>query len=266
MHSPVIFIHGLLGTLQSEALHEALRPRRTLAPDLLGYGRERYTDLDSISLEAQAEHVHRAIIATYGRQPVHVVGHSVGGAIAALLASSYPEQVKSLISVEGNFTLKDAFWSASVARMSPAEADILMGGLRAHPAAWLERSGIAVTPEAIAVATDWLSRQSSATVRAMGKAVVRTTEPAAYLTMLRAVFERIPVHLVAGERSIAGWDIPVWAREQAASLTIIPNTGHMMMIEDPSAFSSVVQDRLQKTVGVTAVMAEREPEEPATHG
>lgn len=134
MHSPVIFIHGLLGTLQSEALHEALRPRRTLAPDLLGYGRERYTDLDSISLEAQAD-VHRAIIATYGRQPVHVVGHSVGGAIAALLASSYPEQVKSLISVEGNFTLKDAFWSASVARMSPAEADILMGGLRAHPAA-----------------------------------------------------------------------------------------------------------------------------------
>ncbi|WP_428942794.1 alpha/beta fold hydrolase [Xanthomonas oryzae] len=42
---------------------------------------------------------------------VHLVGHSVGGAVSALVCSLYPELVASFTSVEGNFTLKDAFWS-----------------------------------------------------------------------------------------------------------------------------------------------------------
>ncbi|MCJ2877571.1 alpha/beta hydrolase [Rhizobium pusense] len=245
MRSPIVFIHGLIGTLQSEVLCAALRPHETLAPDLLGYGSEAHVDPAIISLEAQAEHVRRAIIAAFGDSPVHLVGHSVGGAIAMLLAHSHPEQVKSVISVEGNFTLKDAFWSASVARMSSAEAEAMINGFRADPAAWLGRSGVAATPEAVVLATDWLSRQPTSTVQAMGKAVVQTTEPASYLTLLRNVFAGIPVHLIAGERSASGWDVPAWAREQAKSMTVVPGTGHMMMIEDPSAFSKVISEELK---------------------
>ncbi|WP_227744214.1 alpha/beta fold hydrolase [Yersinia kristensenii] len=44
-------------------------------------------------------------------EPVHVIGHSVGGAVAVLFARRYPEMTRSLTSVEGNFTLSDAFWS-----------------------------------------------------------------------------------------------------------------------------------------------------------
>jgi pimeloyl-ACP methyl ester carboxylesterase len=40
----------------------------------------------------------------------------VGGVVAYLFALRHPERVMGLVSVEGNFSLKDAFWSSSVAR------------------------------------------------------------------------------------------------------------------------------------------------------
>lgn len=237
---PMVFVHGLIGTLQTPALHHPFAPTPTLAPDLLGYGVERGSDPAAITLAAQAQHVHTAIRAAFGDQPVTVIGHSVGGAIAMLLADRFPEQVACVISVEGNFTLGDAFWSGSVARMTVEEADALMAGFRADPAGWLARSGVAPTPAHLASAADLLSRQPGSTVRAMGRAVVEATGHPAYLAAVEGVFNRIPVHLVAGERSLAGWNVPDWAKAKAASLTVLPNTGHMMMVEDPTAFTDAL--------------------------
>jgi hypothetical protein len=42
--------------------------------------------------------------------------------------------------VEGNFSLDDAFWSATLARMPAAEACAMLDGFRADPAAWLARA------------------------------------------------------------------------------------------------------------------------------
>lgn len=237
---PMVFVHGLIGSLQAPTLHSPFAPTPTLAPDLLGYGVERGADPASITLTAQADHVHQAARAAFGDQPVTVIGHSVGGAIGALLAHRHPEQVAALVSVEGNFTLGDAFWSASVARMSEEEAESLMAGFRADPAGWLARSGVPPTPQHLEAAADLLSRQPGSTVRAMGRAVVEATGHPSYLNAVEAVFNAIPVHLVAGERSITGWNLPDWAKDKAASLTVIPNTGHMMMVENPTAFTDAL--------------------------
>lgn len=238
---PMVFVHGLIGTLQTPALHIPFAPTPTLAPDLLGYGVERGADPSAITLAAQAEHVHRAARAAFGDQPVTVIGHSVGGAIAMLLADRHPEQVGALVSVEGNFTLGDAFWSGSVARMTDEEAETLMAGFRADLAGWLARSGVPPTPAHLDTAADLLSRQPGTTVRAMGRAVVEATGHPSYLAAVEAVFDRIPVHLVAGARSLSGWNVPDWAKTKAASLTAIPNTGHMMMVEDPTAFTDALK-------------------------
>lgn len=47
--------------------------------------------------------------------PVDGVGHSVGGAIAMLCAHTYPDHVRRIVNVEGNFTLADAFWFYEIA-------------------------------------------------------------------------------------------------------------------------------------------------------
>ena len=57
-----------------------------------------------------------AFIAENKLGKVHIVGHSVGGAIASLVALHHQELLASLTTVEGNFTLKDAFWSEELSK------------------------------------------------------------------------------------------------------------------------------------------------------
>lgn len=79
--------------------------------------------MQAISLPAQVEHLHSFIVEHFDETPVDVVDHSVGGAIAMLPAHAYPGCVRRIVNIEGNFSLGDAFWSASVDRMSASDAE-----------------------------------------------------------------------------------------------------------------------------------------------
>jgi pimeloyl-ACP methyl ester carboxylesterase len=114
----------------------------------------------------------------------------------------------------------DAFWSAQLATKSPAEIEEI---LRAEPG--------------IAHALDF---QPATTVRAMARAVVEFTGDPGYEPMLREVFARTPVHLVAGAHSRTGWDVPDWALNVAASYTEIADAGHMVLDDAPEAFGELL--------------------------
>ena len=229
---PVVLLHGLIGSLDDPAIAAALHPRLVFSPSLLGYGANADTAPATITLANQVEYVAQLVRARFGDGRFHLVGHSVGGVVAALFANKYPEVVASLITAEGNFTLRDAFWSASVARMNQSEAETMLDTLRIDPEGWLAQSGISPTEERVSVATRWLNLQPASTLRAMGRSIVDTTGQPSYDALLRSVFVRMPVHLVAGERSREGWDVPAWAEERAASFDVIPGAGHMMMLDD----------------------------------
>ena len=102
--------------------------------------------------------------------------------------------------------MKDAFWSASVARMNQAEAEAMLDMLRIDPEGWLAGSGVSPTEECIGVARRWLNLQPASTLRAMGSSIVDTTGAPSYEALLRSVFVRMPVHLIAEKRSGDGWD------------------------------------------------------------
>lgn len=244
--TPIVLVHGLIGTLQAPDPSPRFQPAQVLAPDLLGYGTLQDAPASLVDLPAQVAHLDQVLQQSFGDQPVHLLGHSVGGAIAALFAHAHPERVVDLVSVEGNFTLKDAFWSSAVARMSLAEAETMLDGFRADPAAWLARAGVAPEPHWVEAASHWLSQQPASTVHAMARSVVEETGSPAYLSKLREVFSRRRVHLLAGERSRPGWDVPDWALEQAASSGVVAGAGHMMMLERPDAFAAVVKKALQE--------------------
>lgn len=243
IHAPIVLLHGLIGTLQLPDIASQLSPD-AIAPDLLGYGQHAQVRSSAIALEAQVAHVKETIGAAFGDRPVHLVGHSVGGVVAMLFAAAHPNHVDRIVSVEGNFTLNDAFWSASVARMTPTEAEQMLQGFRADLPSWLNRSGIAASPEALHVAERWLHRQPASTLRAMAQSVVAVTGVRAYDATLRSVFAAHPVHLLAGERSRPGWDVPAWAEAQCASSVVLPDTGHLMMLEDSAAFVAALRDML----------------------
>ncbi|MHA6493472.1 alpha/beta fold hydrolase [Pseudomonas borbori] len=241
---PVVFIHGLIGSLRVPDMTAFFAPGKALAPDLLGYGELSATPPAQITMAAQVEHLSETLRRHFGDQPVHLVGHSVGGVVAALFAERHGERVASLVSVEGNFTLRDAFWSSSVARMSAAQANALLDGLRDDPATWLAGAGVAASSWSLAVAERWLAQQPGSTVRAMAQAVVSETGAADYLPRLRRIFARHPVHLLAGERSREGWDVPPWAQEEAASQQLLAGCGHLMMLEDCQAFVGAISSAL----------------------
>lgn len=240
MMTPILLIHGLFGSLSDPRITAAFGERPVLAPDLLGYGEYRSADMSGMSLEAQADHV-AAWLRQRAAGPVHVVGHSVGGAIAMFFASRHPGLTRSLTSIEGNFTLNDAFWSSRIAQMVLSDVEAIVVGYQADVAGWIGASVPEPSPWALDVAQRWLQNQPASTVQAQARAVVEATGRAEYLGMVRGLLDSgLPFHLIAGARSRAGWDVPAWALRQAASHAEIAETGHLMMLEAPERFAAAI--------------------------
>lgn len=222
-------------------MSQFLSPNPVSIPDLPGYGTNQPTSPDDISVGAAADYIY-AHICELGYDQAHLVGHSIGGAVAVVVASRYPETVASIINVEGNFTLKDAFWSQQLARMDRSEADDLLESYRADPRAWLAGAGVDATEEQVELAVRSLEAQPASTLQAMARSVVQTTSDASYLQAIATILDQsIPFHLVAGSRSRDGWDVPQWVLQRATSMTIQPGAGHMMMLEDQQRFLSIIR-------------------------
>lgn len=234
---PYVFVHGLFGPLDDPALFDRLAPARCSAPDLDGYGHRRERP---VTLAGQVAAPSTHIEQHHREDRVTLVAHSIGAVQAFTLADRFPQLVGSIVTVEGNFTLRDAFWSRSVAAMEEEEARGCVTARLSDPDAFLAGDGIPAREPWLSRAVEALAFQPWRTIWRSAKAVVDTTASPAYAEMLRRVFERHPVHLVAGQRSRDGWDVPDWARFAAASDTTMANVGHMMALEDPVGFGSVL--------------------------
>ena len=94
--SVVLLLHGFGGDLDNWMfnLDSLAEKHRVLSLDLPGHGQSVKTNVDP-SLSGMATFV-RKFLDGHSVSSVHVVGHSMGGAIAMQLASDSPETVKSL--------------------------------------------------------------------------------------------------------------------------------------------------------------------------
>jgi pimeloyl-ACP methyl ester carboxylesterase len=91
----IVFLHGLLGSSKSWAFQfERLSQNyRVVAWDAPGFGQ---SEMVPASIDAYAETL-REFVANVGRPNVSLVGHSMGGAVAARLAATFPELVSRLV-------------------------------------------------------------------------------------------------------------------------------------------------------------------------
>lgn len=100
----VILLHGFMQTGRSWGSVATLLSRRcVLAPDLLGHGASMWKTADQLTLEDYVEQVNTLVewaknsLSTGNSSTVDLVGYSMGGRIAALYATRYPEKVGTLI-------------------------------------------------------------------------------------------------------------------------------------------------------------------------
>src|ERR1041385_8070443 len=191
MNSPykkhIVLIHGLLAPLVCfRRLESMIQAAEAVSTHLIGYGDRRDLPTDGITLSLQARHV-AAEIEELGWKRAWIMGHSVGGAVAMLLADQRPDLVEGVINAEGNFTLKDAFWSGRIAKLPPEEWQSEFRGMVADPPGWMRRAGMNETPECLDWTRDMLAGQPASTIQAMARAVIAETTPPTYLEALRRV-------------------------------------------------------------------------------
>ncbi len=103
--TPVLFIHGNLSTSRfwSSTLARLPDRYRAIAPDLRGFGKTEPLPIDATrGLRDFADDLHALMAAlrlTGGTARLHLVGWSVGGAVALQYAIDHPEDVASIVLV-----------------------------------------------------------------------------------------------------------------------------------------------------------------------
>ncbi len=95
--TPIIFLHGSWNdSSQWVSIIESLSPKfHCFAPDLLGFGESENPNIHH-SIDLQVECI-AEFLQALKLEKVYLVGHSLGGWIAASYALKYPEQVCSLV-------------------------------------------------------------------------------------------------------------------------------------------------------------------------
>jgi pimeloyl-ACP methyl ester carboxylesterase len=122
--APIVFLHGF-GSTKEDYADIALLPqfagRPYLAYDAPGCGQSVCEELSKLSIPFFAETA-RSMLRHAGIDRFHLVGHSMGGLTALVLADHEPERVLSFVNIEGNLAPEDCFLSRQVIT-HPAEDD-----------------------------------------------------------------------------------------------------------------------------------------------
>jgi pimeloyl-ACP methyl ester carboxylesterase len=233
--TPIVLLHGFAADGASwQPLERMLEPGRPIwRIDLPGHGRSPRRRIDDFPALARAV-VEAFDAADLGQ--VHLVGHSLGGAVALALADIRPRRVASLtlISPAGLGPDMDAAILAGIARASRAES----------LAPWLKR--LTARPESIGwdfVKSAMLSRLDPA-LRAvqveMAEALFPDGVPAFDLT---AALERLdaPTAIVWGRQDkVLPWRHALSAPGRVA-LHFLNNVGHVPHLEAIDALSEIIR-------------------------
>jgi pimeloyl-ACP methyl ester carboxylesterase len=124
---PLVYIHGLgeAGLCFAPLVADSVLARFThVVPDLPGYGRSAWP-ARAQGLDELADHLLAWLAAQPGPRPV-LVGHSMGGVLALLMAERAPAALAAIVNIDGNISLGDCTFSGKAAALSLPE--MLAGG------------------------------------------------------------------------------------------------------------------------------------------
>jgi pimeloyl-ACP methyl ester carboxylesterase len=135
---PVVLVHGLGGQSQDWArlMPQLVRAGfHVYAPDLPGFGETSKPRDRTYSIREQAGFV-EALLEAKGLDRVLLVGVSMGGWVAAMVALGAPQRVERLVLIDSaGFSFKPGFDVGLFAPKTPAQVDALLALLMPRPEA-----------------------------------------------------------------------------------------------------------------------------------
>jgi pimeloyl-ACP methyl ester carboxylesterase len=233
---PLLLVHGfpLDAAIWRHQLLAFGDERRVLAPDLVGFGASSAEGRPSI--DAHADDL-AALLDGLGIARAIVCGHSMGGYVALAFQRRYPERTAGLVLA---CTRAEPDDEAARAGRRDAAAKVLAEGLAPLTAAML--------PKLLAAGAD-------PDLRLELEAILLRQPPSGAAAALLAMAGRadavpgladidVPSLVITGAEDIL---IPPSASKSmaaaipAAGLTLVPNAGHMAMLEEPGAFNAALR-------------------------
>ncbi|PHS16847.1 MAG: alpha/beta hydrolase [Kangiella sp.] len=122
---PIVFLHGFGSTKEDYAdiiRQSSLKEYPFFAYDAPGCGETTCTNLEKVSIPFLL----KTALAMLDKENIdrfHLVGHSMGGLTALMLADHCPERVLSFIDIEGNIAPEDCFLSRQIVEHPADNAD-----------------------------------------------------------------------------------------------------------------------------------------------
>ncbi|MFF2192228.1 alpha/beta fold hydrolase [Streptomyces sp. NPDC058157] len=230
-----VYLHGLGATapayFAASAVHPRLAGRRSLLLDFLGHGHSDRPEAFPYTLEAHADTVARALTAA-GVDAAEVIAHSMGGAVAIVLAARHPDLVSRLVLVDANLDpLPPAPGTAGSSGIaSYTEEEFLAGG-------WAEvrdRAG-----------AHWWSTMRLADRTGLYRSAVHLaagTTPTMRELLLALKVPRTFLHPEA-DGAPAGAE----ALEAAGVAVVpVPDCGHNVMLDNPEGFARAAAEALAR--------------------
>lgn len=241
----LLLIHGLGCSLKYWAcLFDAkeLTDYRILALDLPGFGMSEKPETYNYSLLSQADIVF-AFIEALHIQNCTLIGHSMGGSIAILLAHNYPEFLRQLLVIEPNLKASDAHLSQNIIRYSEP------GFISRYEE--FKRT-------AIATVQDWFVNPHRADIEEYIAELLKTTPISMYRSAhslitvttgdtLLTQFQQLALHkyFLVGEETLKTRNLLEGLQNGDIQTVIVPGVGHMMMVDNPLLFSQTLASVLQ---------------------
>jgi pimeloyl-ACP methyl ester carboxylesterase len=243
---PVLLLHGVGGGRQAwdaSGTGAALAAAgfTALAADFPGYGLS--AALQPCTLDSMAGAVIDTLTAL-GRGPAVLVGHSMGGMVAQEVMARAPQAVAGLVlaGTSPAFGKPGGDWQQAFlqSRFAPLDGGLGMAGLAAQLVPAMVAPGTA--PAAIAAAQAMMAAVPEATYRAAVAALV------AFDRRANLPHIAVPTLVITGEHDRTA--APEVARKMAeripgAACRILPGAGHLLNIEQPEAFNTMLLQFLQ---------------------
>jgi len=237
---PVLLLHGFGADRMSWALQQAglARFASTIAVDLPGHG-ESANDVGDGSIAAVGDMV-AGLIGSRMAEPAHLIGHSLGGALAIDLAHRFPDRVASLFLVApaGLGAIDRNFLADFLAIADLAEAQRVLERLVARPRL--------VNRQMAARMLDRLDQPG--TRQALGKIAEGLVNAGNGLAPAIVAIGQsdLPRTVVWGEDDGINQIDQARVTAFAKDLTLLPATGHMPQVEDPARVDTLLRGFYRK--------------------
>ena len=247
---PLVLLHGIATDrrIWDLVLGQLGHTRRVLAPDLPGFGASPPVGED-FELQEVADWIVDGLAREGVTGPFDLVGHSLGGGIAIVLAAAHPQLVRRLVLV-APAGLRP--FPLAVSTLLAAGADAVLAARRGAVALtdtwWGRRVLLALTTADAAALPPTLARQmveASATAKRTAPALATITSSDLRPMLART---RVPLGVIWGD---ADRTVPIRALDDLlqarpdANVSCIQGAGHVPMIERPDEFVIALRRLIQ---------------------